>query len=105
MRVTPVTVPAVEIVAVAVGSVVQPPTAPCVTVTSGADVYPAPPPLVGITAAVPVAFAIAVAAVPPVALKAILTTSFFDASMVAIATGGVAQVKPVVFTVTVGFEV
>ena len=87
MRVTPVTTPVVEIAAVAVGRVVQPHTAPGVTVTTGIDVYPAPPPFVGITAAVPVAFAIAVAAVPPVALNEIVFTSFFVISIVATATG------------------
>lgn len=56
VRVTPVTTPAAEIVAVASGRVVQ--THP-VTVTSGAVVYPAPPPFVGIAAVVPVSLEIA----------------------------------------------
>jgi hypothetical protein len=56
LRVTPVTAPAAEIVAVASGRVVQ---TPPVTVTSGTVVYHAPPPFVGIAARVPVAFDIA----------------------------------------------
>ncbi len=56
LRVTPVTTPAAEIVAVASGRVVQ--THP-VTVTRGAAVYPDPHPFVGIAAVVPVALEIA----------------------------------------------
>lgn len=104
MRVTPVTTPAAETVAVAVGRVVQ---VPPVTVTTGgvAAEYPEPPPLVGIVATVPAVFDIAVAVVPvtPEALKEIVLTVFVATSIVAVAVGGVVQVPPE--TVTLGLAV